>query len=142
MICFSFVSGEDEQIRHSGGHHIGPQRPDHLLPVGCLVQPPEHPACLDNSLPSAVQWLGGKIPPPPQRCAQGSTMLWTTGQTTCCGCCLACTLRPEKTTTPHPLRHSTGQPGGHRRSCHYMMTPVPSCTTSPCRWGTRQTRCL
>ncbi len=38
--------------------------------MGCLVQPAEHPACLDNNLPSAVQWLGGKIPPPLHRRAQ------------------------------------------------------------------------
>jgi hypothetical protein len=46
-----------------------------LLLVGCLEQPAQHPACLNNSLPSAAQWFGEVLPSQPQRRAPG-LLLW------------------------------------------------------------------
>ncbi len=45
------VSGMGEQIWSSRSHHIGPRAPVHLLPVGRLVRPAQHPACPDDSIP-------------------------------------------------------------------------------------------
>jgi hypothetical protein len=42
-----------------------------IISCGHLVQPAQHPACSEDSLPSAVQWFGGAVPSPPQRGAPG-----------------------------------------------------------------------
>jgi hypothetical protein len=55
-----------EQIRGPSSHHIRPRAPIYLLPVGCPVQPSQHPACSDDSIPPEVKQDGRTLPPPPQ----------------------------------------------------------------------------